>query len=765
MSRLIPAPPAALVLLPAALLLATAFAPAGQAQQGGLCETFEQLGNTSGFAACPDRPQVNVSTDAANGIDGPYLLLEDRSGASQACNRTAQFTGNWLDKVGQCGRLCFDFRLFYAGENPDGSTPTVYPRIVIIGPAPTNVNRAVFRAFNPVSMADGWVHICAPIRPLQPGETTLPANGDGEWVMPDASGGSYAGTNTANWNATIGNVTEFRLPIDYSPQPSERAGYDNFCFEPGGCGAEPQPRSCLAVSPSEVSCVGGQPVVALSLSPAPGTTPDAVEITATTPGVSVVPAGPQPFAASVVAQILGAAPGSTVSLMVNTVENGAGAVAGSDLCCLGETQIRVPTGCVSTGGDQGNDSTGVAGGGTGGNSQGPTVDLALTKTQVPTPAQVGWVAWYLDVTSNGPGTVPAAAGLTVRDQVPPGVTITSAGSPDFTCAPVPVTGPATLTCSYAGNGPIPPGPVGRITLEARWDERQNPDPDQNCAALALTGPGAPTDPVPQNDSACAPTRADGGRQAAPPAAPALTLGKQGPRRCVAGGNCNYTVSLVPGEGREAPPLVLFEDAASGVAGARLVVGARRKGVRCIARGKARRLCWLDGTAAAGPLRIPATVALPRSARGRLRQCVRGVDPVTLEGAALIRIVQARLGRLGLYKGAIDGAAGRGTRAALAAYLRRTDFDLTPRAALGDRAFLRHLLGPPALSGKRRCVTTEILPPQTATPGKGTPRKGGDHGKDKGSDKPAGCRPPLIPDGKGGCRLMILLGPASPKGVH
>ncbi len=763
MSRLSSAPHAALFRIMAGLLLgAAAFAPAGHAQEGGLCETFEQVGSTSGFAACPDRPQVTVSTDTANGIDGSYLLLQDLSGPSQACNVSPRFTGNWLEKVGQCGRLCFDFRLFYAGQNPDGSTPTVYPRIVIVGPAPTNVNRAVFRAFNPVTMADGWVRICAPIRPLQPGETTLPANADGEWRMPDSSGSNFANTNIANWNATIGNVTEFRLPIDYSPQPSERAGYDNFCFEPGGCGADTPPPSCLAVTPAEVSCVAGQPVVALTLTPAPGTSPDAVEITATTPGVSVVPAGPQAFGSPVVAQILGAAPGSTVSLMVNTIENGAGAVAGSDLCCLGETQLQIPADCTPANGGPVGD--GGSAGNAGGAGQGQGVDLALEKTQVPTPAQVGWVAWYLDVTSNGPGTVPAAAGLSVQDQVPAGVTITSAGSADFTCSPVPVTGPATLTCSYSGIGPIPPGPVGRITIEATWDTQETPAPGENCATLAMTAPDAPTDADPQNDSACAPTHTGNARQSGQPepeAPPALTLAKHGPRRCAAGENCNYTISLTPRPGREAPPLVLFEDEARGTSGARLVVGGRKRGVRCFSRGKARRLCLLEGAAVTRPIRIPATVALPRSARGTVRQCVRGVDPVTLEGAMLVRLVQIRLRQLGLYKGPIDGAAGRGTRAAIAARLREAGLDMPPRMALRDRAFLRSLFGPPALSGTPRCARTRIVPPRSTAPGPNRPPKD----EAGGSDKPATCLPPFVPDERGGCRPMILIGPSAPKDVH
>ena len=116
--------------------------------------------------------------------------------------------------MGGCGQFCFDFKVFKSGTPPGPITPSF---TIWAGPA-----RATFVANFTVTASDPWRQkICAPINLIQSGEN-LPSSASGEWRI-NPTGNAYS----ANWNSIIQGVTMVQLPIDWTSDPSEEAGYDN----------------------------------------------------------------------------------------------------------------------------------------------------------------------------------------------------------------------------------------------------------------------------------------------------------------------------------------------------------------------------------------------------------------------------------------------------------------------------------------------------------------------------------------------------------
>ena len=165
-------------------------------------------------------PNIAVTTSTSGGESpgNPYLKLDDLSGPSAACSADPKYLGDWNAKMGGCGQFCFDFKLFV--EDQGSVTPSF---TIWSGP----VNHATFYANFTVTTTDPWrKNICAPINLA----ATPPSNAQGHWVV---SGGT--------WNSIITAVTMVQLPIDWTSDPNEEAGYDNLCMSPGGCGQTPPP--------------------------------------------------------------------------------------------------------------------------------------------------------------------------------------------------------------------------------------------------------------------------------------------------------------------------------------------------------------------------------------------------------------------------------------------------------------------------------------------------------------------------------------------
>jgi uncharacterized repeat protein (TIGR01451 family) len=259
------------LLLLISLVLATGIAvvPA-KAQTGGFCSRFDGTPPAmDGWGPCPWAPNITVSTSNISSIGGPsdfYLHLRDLSGASAACSMDAKYIGDWNKKMGGCGQFCFDFKVFQSGTPPGPITPsfTIWSGTTL---------SATFVANFTVTSSDPWrQHICAPINLIHPGQN-LPVSPSGEWRISPTSN-AYS----ANWNTIIQAVTAVQLPIDWTSDPSEEAGYDNICMSPGGCGlTSGLLKICKAAGPgvtvgTPFTFAAGSSTITVLAGPAPGGT-------------------------------------------------------------------------------------------------------------------------------------------------------------------------------------------------------------------------------------------------------------------------------------------------------------------------------------------------------------------------------------------------------------------------------------------------------------------------------------------------------------
>ena len=292
------------------------------AQSGPICSTFGvDSASLDSWGPCPNAPNIVVTTSNVGSIGGPgdyYLHLRDTAGASAACSTNQKYLGNWIEKMGGCGQFCFDFKVIKSGTPPGPITPsfTIWSGLTA---------RATFVANFTVTSADAWRHICAPVNLSD----SPPANGDGHWVV---TGGT--------WNAIASAVTMMQLPIDWTSDPSEEAGYDNLCMNPKTC--DPPPPvidGCLKDSKVTVKCnPDGTYTLTLSGGSFTGNT---ITLTSQTTGVTVTPPQ-QPWATTTSWIITGATAGQTVTLVANATKTGGGSQPGTDQCCSGEIKIVMP---------------------------------------------------------------------------------------------------------------------------------------------------------------------------------------------------------------------------------------------------------------------------------------------------------------------------------------------------------------------------------------------------------------------------------------
>ncbi len=292
---------------------------AAVAQSAPICDRFD-TGALDGWGPCPWAPHIAVTTSTSGGESpsNPYLKLNDLAGASAACSANPNYLGDWNAKMGGCGQFCFDFKLFVEDQGSVTPSFTIWSG---------TVNHATFVANFAVTTNDPWrKNICAPVNLA----ASPPSNAQGYWVV---SGGT--------WNSIITAVTMVQLPIDWTSDPNEEAGYDNLCMSPGGCGETPPPviDGCLKDSKVAVTCnPDGTYTLTLSGSSFTGTT---ITLTSQTPGVTVTPPQ-QPWAATTTWTITGATPGETVILTANATNTGGGSVPGTDQCCSGQITIVMP---------------------------------------------------------------------------------------------------------------------------------------------------------------------------------------------------------------------------------------------------------------------------------------------------------------------------------------------------------------------------------------------------------------------------------------
>lgn len=181
------------------------------------------------WAPCSNATAVTASTSNFSSIGGAsdyYLKVEDQSGPSQVCTTASNpLLGDWTKL--NCGELCFDAQAF-------DSTPNVPPRRMWVKLTGGGGKQFTFLFANPadtLTVDQKWHKFCVPLGVIASG-AVLPSNSHATWLP-------VTGTLPSDWNTMLANVTEVRLPVDFSASPTEVTGYDNICLTPGQCVGQP----------------------------------------------------------------------------------------------------------------------------------------------------------------------------------------------------------------------------------------------------------------------------------------------------------------------------------------------------------------------------------------------------------------------------------------------------------------------------------------------------------------------------------------------
>jgi hypothetical protein len=212
--------------------------------------------------------KVEIKTPGASGQPSDsYFHATDKSGTSWI-SASPEYHGDWTKLAEKgCGALCFDFRLFIdgldgghigddhlctttSGACPPNTFRPIFPQLILIsdpdGPGGNPPLRAVYRANTFVTedggSNPGWHHICAPLALLASGG--LPSDANGRWQMADNAPNS-------SWNSPLANVIDVQFGIDFTGNPAEEVGYDNFCFHDDAC---PQTSGCATIAPPAAIC-------------------------------------------------------------------------------------------------------------------------------------------------------------------------------------------------------------------------------------------------------------------------------------------------------------------------------------------------------------------------------------------------------------------------------------------------------------------------------------------------------------------------------
>ena len=127
------------------------------------------------------------------------------------------------------------------------------------------------------------------------------------------------------------------------------------------------------------------------------------------------------------------------------------------------------------------------------------IDVSLTKSYEPDPVVQGTGTYTLTITNEGAPFDPSDA-ISITDEVPAGITISSASGADWDCAPLPITGPATLTCVYTGTAEVGTGFTSQVVLTAATE---SVEVSENCAAVGIDPMSGYEDSNSDNNRDCA----------------------------------------------------------------------------------------------------------------------------------------------------------------------------------------------------------------------------------------------------------------------
>jgi uncharacterized repeat protein (TIGR01451 family) len=126
------------------------------------------------------------------------------------------------------------------------------------------------------------------------------------------------------------------------------------------------------------------------------------------------------------------------------------------------------------------------------------IDVKIGKENTPAGGSGRWFnLWVSNV--GAPITFPAA-GVTVTDNIPAGMTVTSVVSPNWTCTPGTLVGPGTLTCKYNLAGSLATNTDILNSIVVNYTTT-GPGPFQNCATVGISA-AVGVDANPANNTAC-----------------------------------------------------------------------------------------------------------------------------------------------------------------------------------------------------------------------------------------------------------------------
>ena len=127
------------------------------------------------------------------------------------------------------------------------------------------------------------------------------------------------------------------------------------------------------------------------------------------------------------------------------------------------------------------------------------IDVSLTKNFAPDPVVQGSGHYGLTIVNEGAPFDPSDA-ISVTDDVPAGMTISAMSGEDWDCAPIPITGPGTLTCNYTGTAELPTGAAMQLEFTASI---VGEGLFENCAEVGIDAMSGYEDSNSDNNSDCA----------------------------------------------------------------------------------------------------------------------------------------------------------------------------------------------------------------------------------------------------------------------
>ncbi|MDX8466674.1 hypothetical protein RFM26_13360 [Mesorhizobium sp. VK23B] len=296
------------------------------------------------------------------------------------------------------------------------------------------------------------------------------------------------------------------------------------------CNPPPPPpgKECFKVERGTVDCVPGGGAFIYHMPVGPEMGGKWVQVSTTTPGITIVPDTQQVPAGGGVLnwKIIGASPGETIHLVVTGIETYAGPKEGWSLCCTQTIDIVIPRDLRCPPEKQ--------------------PDLKVEKwAEVPRCTMAGGCDFTITVTNVGDAPY---NGKIVLDEVtlPAGSVLSSGPNPPWVCAP----GTTPMTCTHPATT-LNPGASVVLKLGFKPAGGWQGSVLRNCAAYDYQASGKPLFGSQQNDRGCASIpicrRGDRDPQCRPPVEKKVDLILKKRARipvCTPDGACTFVIDII-----------------------------------------------------------------------------------------------------------------------------------------------------------------------------------------------------------------------------